>query len=86
MGRVIQAHVEGGSLRGISRRVNLAYNTVVTLVRATSKKGQMIHNGNVENIKTSQVSSDEFWSFVQKKQKHCHMNELTEGDCWIGMT
>ena len=22
----------------------------------------------------------------QKKQKHCQMNELTEGDCWIGMT
>ena len=22
----------------------------------------------------------------QKKQKYCQMNELTEGDCWIGMT
>lgn len=21
-----------------------------------------------------------------KKQKHCQMNELTEGDCWVGMT
>ncbi|MCH2048171.1 MAG: hypothetical protein MK289_06730 [Trichodesmium sp. ALOHA_ZT_67] len=46
----------------------------------------MIHNGHVENLKTSQVSSDKFWSFVQKKQKHGHMNKLTEGDCGIGIT
>jgi transposase-like protein len=68
MRMVLQAHVEGSSLRGISRTVNLAYNTVVSLVRAASQKGQMIHNGHVENIKTSQVSSDEFWSFVQKNK------------------
>ncbi len=61
-------HVEGSSLRGISRTVNLAYNTVVSLVRAASQKGQMIHNAHVENIETSQISSDEFWSFVQKKK------------------
>ncbi len=24
--------------------------------------------------------------FKKKKQKHCQMNELTEGYCWIGMT
>ncbi len=42
MRMVLQAHVEGSSLRGISRTVNLAYNTVVNLVRAASQKGQMI--------------------------------------------
>mgnify|MGYP001143509424 CR=1 FL=1 len=46
---VLQAHVEGSSLRGISRTVNLAYNTVVSLVRAASQKGQMIHNAYVQN-------------------------------------
>ena len=46
----------------------------------------MIHNGRVENMKTSQDSNNEFWLFAQKKQKHCHMNELTEGNCWRGMT
>ncbi|NEQ78382.1 MAG: hypothetical protein F6K23_38585 [Okeania sp. SIO2C9] len=65
---VLQAHVEGSSLRGISLTVNLAYNTVVSLVRAVSQKGQMIYNAHVQNINTSQISSDEFWSFVQKKQ------------------
>ena len=63
MPMVLQAHVEGSSLRGISRTVNLAYNTVISLVRAASQKGQMI-----QNIETSQIGSDEFWSFVKKNK------------------
>jgi transposase-like protein len=65
---VLQAHAEGSSLRGVSRTVNLAYNTVVSLVRAASVKGQMIHNARVQNIETAQISSDEFWSFVEKNK------------------
>ena len=68
MPMVLQAHVEGSSLRGISRTVNLAYNTVVSLVRAASEKGQVIHNAHVQNINTSNIRSDEFWSLVQKNE------------------
>ena len=64
----IPAHFEGSSLRGIIRTVNLAYNTVISLVRAPSEKGQMIHNAHLQNINTSQISSDEFWSLVQKNE------------------
>ncbi|GGA19585.1 hypothetical protein CYANOKiyG1_34250 [Okeania sp. KiyG1] len=38
MPMVLQAHVEGSSLRGISRTVNLAYNTVVSLVSSSFSK------------------------------------------------
>ena len=38
---VLEAHVEGISLRGISRTVNLADNTIVSLVRAPSEKEQI---------------------------------------------
>ncbi|NEQ84578.1 MAG: hypothetical protein F6K26_31775 [Moorea sp. SIO2I5] len=65
---VLQAHASGSSLRGVSRTVNLTYNTVVSLVRAASVKGQMIHNAHVQNVVSSQISSDEFWSFVQKNK------------------
>jgi transposase-like protein len=65
---VLQAHAEGSSLREVSRTTNLAYNTVVNLVRAASQKGQMIHNARVQDIETSQISGDEFWSFVQKNK------------------
>ncbi|NEP90141.1 MAG: hypothetical protein F6K18_26785 [Okeania sp. SIO2C2] len=47
MPMVLQAHVEGSNLRGISRTVNLAYNTVVSLVTAASQKGQMIHHAHL---------------------------------------
>ena len=65
---VLEAHVEGSSLRGISRTVNLADDTVVTLVRALSEKGKLIHNAHLQNINTSQMSSDEFWWFIQKNK------------------
>ena len=60
--------LRAATLRGISRTVNLAYNTVISLVRAACEKGQMIHNAHLQNINTSQMSSDEFWSFVQKNE------------------
>ncbi len=68
---VLPAHVEGSSLRGISRTVNLAYNTVFSLVRAASEKGQMIHNAHVQDFETSQISSDEFWSLCTIVFSHC---------------
>ncbi|MCH2050898.1 MAG: hypothetical protein MK289_21245 [Trichodesmium sp. ALOHA_ZT_67] len=67
MGIVLLANVEGSSLRGISRTVNFSYNTVVSLLRAASQKGQMIHNAHVQELETSQISSDEFWSSPPKK-------------------
>lgn len=65
---VLQAHSEGSSLRGVSRTSGLAYGTVVSLVRAASQKGQLVHNAHVQQLKTDQLSGDEFWSFVQKNK------------------
>jgi hypothetical protein len=67
-GRCCKPPIEGSSLRGVSRTTNLAYNTVVSLIRAASVKGQMVHNEEVQQIKTEQVAGDEFWSFVQKNK------------------
>jgi len=72
---VLQAHSEGSSLRGVSRTTKLADNTVVSLVRKASLKGQMVHNEEVKPIETEQLAGDEFWSFVQKnKNTHSQMN------------
>ncbi len=46
----------------------------------------MIHNAPVQNIETAQISSDEFWSFVEKNKNAVSKHELREGDCWIGMS
>jgi len=73
--QVLQAHSEGSSLRGISRTTGLAYNTVVSLVRSASHKAQMVHNSEVKEVQTEEVSADEMWSFVQKnKNSVCPVN------------
>ena len=66
---VLQAHSEGSSLIGVSRTTNLAYNTVVDIIRKASVKGQMVHNEQVQQVETEEIASDEFWSFVQKNIK-----------------
>jgi transposase-like protein len=40
---VLQAHSEGSSLRGVSRTTNLAYNTIVSLIRAASVELESIN-------------------------------------------
>lgn len=66
--QVLQAHAEGSSLRGIARTSGLAYNTVVSLVRAASQRAQQVHNAQVHSVDTEEVSADEMWSFVKKSK------------------
>lgn len=68
--QVLQAHSEGSSLRGISRTSGLAYNTVVSIVRAASQKAQLVHNAEVQAVQTEEVSADEMWSFVSKNKSN----------------
>ena len=44
---VVQSHAEGSSLRGISRISSLAYDTVVSIVRSSAQKAQLVHNAEV---------------------------------------
>ena len=68
--QVLQCHAEGASLRGIARTTGLAYNTVVSLVRAASHKAQQVHNVGVSDVETDAVSADELWSFVKKSKNN----------------
>lgn len=54
--------------RHISRVTKLAYNTVVSLVRCSSTKAQLVHNHRVEQVDSEAVSGDEMWSFVQNNK------------------
>ena len=68
--QVLQAHSEGSSLRGVSRTTGLAYNTVVSIVRAASQQAQLVHNAQVKAVQTEAVSADELWSFVSKNKSN----------------
>ena len=67
---VLQSHAEGSSLRGVSRISGLAYNTGVSIIRAASQKAQMIHNAQVQAVKTEAICADELWSFVEKNRNN----------------
>jgi transposase-like protein len=76
---VLQSHAEGSSLRGISRISGLAYDTVVSIVRAASEKAQMVHNAQVQAVETDAIAADEFWSFVEKNKSAVYpMNSKPE--------
>lgn len=66
--KILQAHTEGVSLRGIARLSKRSYNTVVAVVRAYSQKAQMVHNEEVKTVDTEQIVADEMWSFVKKSK------------------
>ncbi len=53
---VLQSHAEGSSLRGISRISGLAYDTVVSIVRAASEKAQIVHNAQVQAVDTDAIA------------------------------
>jgi transposase-like protein len=65
---VLQSHAEGSSLRGISRISGLAYDTVVSIVRSSAQKAQMVHNAQVQDVDTDAIAADELWSFVEKNK------------------
>lgn len=82
--QVLQAHSEGSSLRGISRTTGLAYNTVVSIVRAASQKAQLVHNQAVQAVETPEVSADEMWSFVAKNRSNAPPRSKTGGIVGLG--
>jgi hypothetical protein len=65
---ILQTHAEGTSLRGVARVSHRAYGTVVSLLRATSEKSQLVHNQAVQSVDTEEIVADEMWSFVQKNK------------------
>ncbi len=66
---ILQSHAEGSSLRGVSRISGRAYGTVVSLIRDASQKAQMVHNAEVQQIKTDEIIGDEMWSFIKKTKE-----------------
>ena len=66
---ILQSHAEGSSLRGVSRISGRAYGTVVSLIRDASQKAQMVHNAEVQQVKTDKIIGDEMWSFIKKTEE-----------------
>jgi len=73
--QVLQAHSEGSSLRGVSRITGLAYNKVVSIIRSASGKAQLVHNQQVQQVLTPEVSADEMLVVCTKNRSNvCPMS------------
>jgi len=77
--QVLQAHSEGSSLRGVSLIAGLAYNAVMSIIRAASQRAQIVHNTKVQAVETEEVSADEMWSFVEKNKSNVYRMNSKQG-------
>jgi len=69
--QVLNALVEGSSIRSISRMTGVQKNTITTLLCEVGEKAQEILDREIVNVKASFIQCDEIWCYVAKKQKNC---------------
>ena len=67
---VVQALVEGNSIRAISRMTGTAKGTVLRLVEEIGDACYGLHDRTVRNIKAKQIQADEIWSFCHAKARN----------------
>jgi IS1 family transposase len=83
--QIVNALVEGNSIRSTSRLVGVEHKTVMrVLLRVGDACGQLL-NERVRRIRAKHVQVDEIWTYVFKKQKNLGMadDEATMGDQYV---
>ncbi|MDE2164704.1 MAG: DDE-type integrase/transposase/recombinase [Alphaproteobacteria bacterium] len=68
--QIIHQMVEGGSVRGIARLVDVSPVTVLRYLALAGEACAQFHDSNVRNVKARRVQCDEIWSFVFAKDKN----------------
>ncbi len=68
--QVIQALVEGCSIRSTSRMTGVAKGTILKLLADVGKACEKFHNENVKGIYAQRVQCDEIWAFCYAKDKN----------------
>jgi IS1 family transposase len=80
--KIIQLLVEGNSLRASSRIADVAFNTVLKLVKEIGQVCMTYHDNTIRDIVCQRVQCDEIWSFVYSKQKNTPEDKKGAGDVW----
>lgn len=80
---VVNALVEGNSLRGTARMTGVARMTIEKLLRDLGAACVAYHNANVRSLKSRRIQCDEIWAFVGAKQKNVPQEKRGQwGDIW----
>jgi hypothetical protein len=67
---VINALVEGNSIRATSRLTGVAKGTILTILEDVGQACADYHNRIVRNVRARRVQCDEIWCFCYAKQKN----------------
>ena len=70
--QILHMMVEGNSVRGIARLVDVSPVTVLRYLGIAGRACAAFHDANVRNVKARRVQCDEIWSFVQAKDKNAN--------------
>jgi IS1 family transposase len=83
--QILNLMVEGNSIRGIARIVDVSPVTVLRYLELAGTACAAFHDANVRNVKAKRVQCDEIWSFVFAKDKNAkqEMKDAgTAGSVW----
>ena len=83
--QILHLMVEGNSIRGIARLVDVSPVTVLRYLALAGAACANFHDANVRNVKAKRVQCDEIWSFVFAKDKNAkqEMKDAgTAGSVW----
>jgi IS1 family transposase len=70
--QILHLMVEGGSIRGIARLVDVSPVTVLRYLALAGAACAEFHDANVRGVKARRVQCDEIWSFVFAKDRNAN--------------
>jgi IS1 family transposase len=83
--QIINALVEGNSLRATARLAGVAFNTVLKLLPEIGKACEEYQRRALKNLPCKRIQCDEIWSFCYAKQKNVPNDKRGQfgyGDVW----
>ncbi|MCH7965090.1 MAG: IS1 family transposase [Bacteroidetes bacterium] len=78
--QVLNALVEGNSIRSIVRMLDVHKTTILRILNEVGELASEILDREVVNLKCKYVQCDELWCYVTKKQKNCTRMEKQIGE------
>jgi IS1 family transposase len=84
---VLQALVEGNSIRSIERMFDVHRDTVMRLGVRIGQQCQQFHSWRVRDVRSRRIQADEIWAYVGKKQRNVQEDDVDKGDfyTYVGM-
>jgi IS1 family transposase len=81
---VVASLLEGSSVRSTERITGVHRDTICRLLVDVGDRCAEIMDGRMRNLHCGFVQCDEIWTYVGKKQRHCHDYDPPElGDQWV---